>query len=92
MKGRWSVRKRKGVWQIIGPDEVWHDTEPTLIEAHDEATRLAIHAELSKPTGLLCYFGMRRLAERTATDGWLLQGCGPSWLDLNRYVVREYFA
>jgi len=71
---RWRVQKRYGKWQIIAPDDTWHDGAESLEEAVEDATRYAIFDELNKPNGLLCYFGMRRLAERTAMDGWLLQG------------------
>lgn len=70
---RWKVRKPKGCngWHVFDDRERWEGIFPTLIEAHETATRLAINSELWKPHGLLCYFGMRRLAERTAMEGWL---------------------
>lgn len=68
---RWRIRKRSGKWQIISPDGIWHDSAESLPEAHDDATRFAIWDELCQPTGLLCYYGLRMLAERTAIEGWL---------------------
>lgn len=93
---RWRIRKRDGKWQLIDPDgrAIWSNAE-SIGEAHDDATRFAIVDELWKPAGLMCYFGMRRLAERTATDGWLLQDVRPptTWIAYREgYTPTEHFA
>jgi hypothetical protein len=51
MRNKWKVCYRDDVWRIYdGP--VWHDSCPTLIEAHTYATQLAVADTLFAPGGL----------------------------------------
>ena len=48
---RWSVRKRDGAWRVYDRG-CWHDTYPTLVEAHTYATQCAVADSLYEPGGL----------------------------------------
>lgn len=48
---RWSIRKRHGQWRVFDRD-LWHDTFPTLEEAHTYATQQAVTDEIFEPGGL----------------------------------------
>lgn len=91
---KWAVRKRAGGWRIFDPAGEWHDTQPTLKQAHLDATRYAIMLELFKPNGLRCYNALWSLAakaigditrirdihERYADDDWAICAeCGVTW-------------
>ena len=48
---KWKIRYRDGVWRIYEGDS-WHDSCPTLEEAHTYATQLAVADSLFSDGGL----------------------------------------
>lgn len=48
---RWSVRFRRGVWQVLDRG-VWHDTYPTLAEAHTAAMQYSVATQIFRPGSL----------------------------------------
>lgn len=48
---RWRVIKRDGEWRVLDSG-VWHDSFPTLPEAHTYATQNAVADYLFEPGGL----------------------------------------
>jgi hypothetical protein len=51
MAKRWAVIKREGAWRVTDRG-CWHDTFPTLPEAHTYATQCAVADVLYEPGGL----------------------------------------
>ena len=49
---RWRICKRDGTWRIYSPAGCWHDSLPTLKEAHTYAAQLSVADELIEPGGL----------------------------------------
>lgn len=49
---KWSVIKRDGQWRIVSPRGFWHDSAPTLPEAHTYASQLAVADVLFESGGL----------------------------------------
>jgi len=49
---KWSVIKRDGEWRILHPNGFWHDSAPTLVEAHTYATQLSVADVLFEGGGL----------------------------------------
>lgn len=64
MIGRWNVRKRDGVWQIIDPTEVWVDRADTLTDAFSDAMRHAVCQQVWSEDGI------SRLRELQEAAGW----------------------
>lgn len=59
-EGKWSVIKRDGQWRVVTPRGFWHDSAPTLPEAHTYATQLAASDVLFEEGGLTLLEKMRR--------------------------------
>ena len=47
----WRVCKRHGVWRVYDGNS-WHESWPTLPEAHTAAMQLAITRDIFKPGGV----------------------------------------
>lgn len=43
---QWKVVKRQNEWRVYDNDGWWHETHPTLRQAHTAATQLARHRHL----------------------------------------------
>lgn len=65
IKPRWTVRKVNNRWRVYDRG-VWHDSFPTLPEAHTYATASAIADVLYAPGGLTCLTQLKADADRSA--------------------------